>query len=47
MAGITLQYAINESLLVQGVYQYTNNSSNSELYDYARHTVSLGMDWKF
>jgi opacity protein-like surface antigen len=46
-AGLTLQYPITESIQVQGAYQYTNNSSNSGIYDYTRHTVSLEIDWKF
>jgi opacity protein-like surface antigen len=46
-AGIGLTYRINESWAVELGYQYTYNSSNSELYTYTQHYVNTGVVWSF
>ena len=45
--GLGLTYMINESWSVEAAYQYTNNDSRSNLYDYDQHLTSLGVAWSF
>jgi tetratricopeptide (TPR) repeat protein len=45
--GLNIGFMITETLFIDAAYQYINNSSNSELYDYERQTLSLGVDWRF
>jgi tetratricopeptide (TPR) repeat protein len=45
--GASLSFAITKFLLIDAAYQYFNNSSNSELYEYDRHIGSLGLDLMF
>jgi tetratricopeptide (TPR) repeat protein len=46
-AGLNIGFMLTEAIMIDTAYQYFNNSSNSELYDYERHLVSLGVDWRF
>jgi len=46
-AGLGLTYRINESWSLEAGYQYTNNHSNSALYDYKRHYMNTGIVWSF
>jgi hypothetical protein len=39
------QFAKNQTF--EAGYQYTKNNSNSNLYDYDRHVVSMGVAWSF
>lgn len=45
--GLDLSYAINESWSIEASYAYTDNRSESELYTYDQHVVSMGVAWKF
>lgn len=45
--GANLVYHINEDWDAELLYQYTNNDSNSPLYDYDQHLVTAGVAWKF
>ena len=45
--GADVAYAINESWSVEAGYDFTNINSNSSLYDYDRHMLTLGLVWRF
>ena len=45
--GTSLTYHITEAWDAEVLYQYTNNESNSSLYDYDQHLVTMGLAWKF
>lgn len=45
--GANLVYHINDDWDAELMYQYTNNDSNSPLYDYDQHLVTTGVVWKF
>lgn len=45
--GSTFTYRINEAWSVEASYQYTDNKSRSDLYDYDQNLVTLGMAWNF
>ena len=45
--GLGLTYRINESWAVESIWQYTKNHSNSALYKYEQHFLSLGVAWTF
>ncbi|MDR2573174.1 MAG: translation initiation factor IF-2 [Desulfovibrio sp.] len=42
-----LTYRIDESWSVELNYQYSENNSTSNLYDYKQHYISSGMIWNF
>ena len=46
-AGAGLTYHITEDWDAELMYQYTNNDSNSPLYDYDQHLITTGLVWKF
>ncbi len=46
-AGAGLTYALNEAWKVEFAYQYTHNTSRSNLYCYQQHLTSLGVSWSF
>ena len=45
--GSTFTYRINEAWAVEASYQYTDNQSRSDLYDYDQNLVTLGVAWTF
>lgn len=45
--GVGLSIPIAESWSIEASYQYSYNNSNSELYEYTQHLVSLGVAWQF
>jgi tetratricopeptide (TPR) repeat protein len=45
--GSGLTYRIDESWSLELNYQYSNNNSTSNLYDYDQHYVSTGVAWSF
>ncbi|MDR0881195.1 MAG: surface lipoprotein assembly modifier [Candidatus Adiutrix sp.] len=46
-AGLDASYRLTESLTLEGSYAYTHNNSESPLYTYDQHLVSLGLAWGF
>ncbi|MDR1966144.1 MAG: surface lipoprotein assembly modifier [Synergistaceae bacterium] len=46
-AGLNALYRINERWSAEMDYSYTENSSNSPLYEYDRHLITLGVVWSF
>ncbi|SHN59133.1 surface lipoprotein assembly modifier [Desulfovibrio litoralis] len=46
-AGLGLTYDINERWSVETSYQYTHNTSNSDIYRYRQHLTSVGISWSF
>lgn len=46
-AGLSVTYYLTDEWSIEGAYQYTRNSSNSSLYDYRQHVISLGAAWNF
>ena len=42
-AGMDVTYALNSAWSVEAAYHFTNSISNSELYTYDQHVVSLGV----
>ncbi len=46
-AGLSATYYLTDSWSIEGSYQYTRSDSNSSLYDYNQHVVSLGAAWSF
>ena len=42
-----LDRSITEDWDAELMYQYTNNDSNSPLYDYDQHLITTGLVWKF
>ena len=47
MGGASFIWHWSESLSNELSYQYTKNSSNSDLYDYNQHQVNLGITYSF
>ena len=45
--GTGLTYRINEEWSIETSYYYTDNNSESNLYDYDRHMVTMGVAWSF
>ena len=45
--GSTFTYRINEAWSIEASYQYTDNQSHSDLYDYDQHLVTTGVAWTF
>jgi hypothetical protein len=45
--GLDLLYRVNDKVSLEFFYSYTDNSSNSALYDYDRHMFSAGFAWNF
>jgi hypothetical protein len=45
--GAALTYRIDEAWSLEFTYQYSNNNSTSDLYDYKQHYVSAGVAWSF
>jgi hypothetical protein len=45
--GLGLTYRLDESWSVECGYNYTRNTSNSELYTYDQHYVNTGIVWSF
>ena len=45
--GATLTWHVNESWALETSYQFTDNISNSEIYDYSQHLVTAGVSWSF
>ncbi len=45
--GVTAHVPINDAWGVDVSYQYSQNYSNSALYDYKQHIVSMGVSWSF
>ena len=45
--GSTATYRINEAWSIEASYQYTDNNSRSNLYDYDQNLVTLGVAWTF
>ncbi|MDR2893059.1 MAG: tetratricopeptide repeat protein [Deltaproteobacteria bacterium] len=45
--GVSLTWRFSESWSVEAMYQYTDNSSRSNLYEYDQNLVSVGMAWSF
>jgi opacity protein-like surface antigen len=45
--GADISYAITPAWNLEASYRYIDNDSRSELYEYDRHVVNIGMAWKF
>ncbi len=45
--GVSFDIPINDMWKVETSYMYTNNHSNSELYDYDQHVVMMGIAYSF
>ena len=45
--GVSAAWEFKESWLLEGGYRYSKNWSNSELYDYDQHVVTLGVTYGF
>ena len=45
--GSSLNYRIDEAWSVEFRYQYTDNDSRSNLYDYDQHLITTGVAWSF
>jgi hypothetical protein len=45
--GLSALRRINDKTSLEASYNYTDNSSNSDVHDYDRHTISLGYVWNF
>jgi outer membrane protein assembly factor BamA len=45
--GSGLTYRINEAWSLELNYQYSENDSTSNLYDYRQHYISTGVAWSF
>jgi hypothetical protein len=45
--GLSATWRFAENWALEGSYQYTNNNSDSPLYDYTQHLVSTGVSWNF
>jgi tetratricopeptide (TPR) repeat protein len=46
-SGLDVIYKINDRLRAEFNYSYNRSDSNSAFYDYAQHTMSLGLSWGF
>jgi Flp pilus assembly protein TadD len=47
VAGVGLSRALLEQLKAYGRYQYIRDDSNIDIYNYKRHTVELGLEYRF
>ena len=45
--GAALTWHINDAWSIEAMYQYSNNESSSQLYDYRQHLVTTGVAWSF
>ncbi len=45
--GLGVVYRLSDNWSLEAGYQYTDNDSNSALYDYDRHLVTTGVAWSF
>ncbi|MDR2141592.1 MAG: surface lipoprotein assembly modifier [Deltaproteobacteria bacterium] len=46
-SGLDVIYKINDRLRVEFNYSFNRSDSNSAFYDYAQHSMSLGLSWGF
>lgn len=45
--GADISYAVTPSWSIEAGYRYIDNESRSNLYDYDRHVISMGVRWSF